>query len=215
MKYSGRVSPPAPVADSPSSGTIHAVFFISGVAAVLYQLIWQRVLCGFFGSDIESATIVVTAFMLGLGLGSLAGGALSKSARLSLPLLFAIAEAGIGSFGLLSLPFFAWTGGWAATIDRFGMLWVTLGLLLIPTLLMGATLPILVAHAVRRSANVGRSVASLYFINTLGSAAGAIAVALVIAGALGQRGTVTAAAILNLLAAAIILPASLPRRAAP
>ena len=54
------------------------LFFFSGFPALIYQLTWQRALFRTFGVNIESVTIVVTAFMLGLGLGSLAGGWLSK-----------------------------------------------------------------------------------------------------------------------------------------
>ena len=50
------------------------LFFFSGFPALIYQLTWQRALFRIFGVNIESVTIVVTAFMLGLGLGSLAGG---------------------------------------------------------------------------------------------------------------------------------------------
>ena len=53
------------------------LFFFSGFPALIYQLTWQRNLFLIFGVNIESVTIVVTAFMLGLGLGSLAGGWLS------------------------------------------------------------------------------------------------------------------------------------------
>src|SRR5215475_4851554 len=67
------------------------LFFISGIPALIYQLTWQRALFRIFGVNIESVTIVVTAFMLGLGLGSLAGGWLSKRRGVALlPLLAAI-----------------------------------------------------------------------------------------------------------------------------
>ncbi len=63
---------------------LRVLFFCSGFPALIYQLTWQRALVLIFGVNIESVTIVVTAFMLGLGLGSLAGGALSK--RRGIPL---------------------------------------------------------------------------------------------------------------------------------
>ena len=59
------------------------LFFFSGFPALIYQLIWQRELFLIFGTNIELVTIVVTAFMLGLGLGSLAGGWLSKRPALA------------------------------------------------------------------------------------------------------------------------------------
>ena len=79
------------------------LFFFSGFPALIYQLTWQRQLFLIFGVNIESVTIVVTAFMLGLGLGSLAGGWLSKRRGIPpLPLLAAI-ELLTGAFGVVSL----------------------------------------------------------------------------------------------------------------
>jgi predicted membrane-bound spermidine synthase len=181
---------------------LSTVFLVSGVAAVLYQLVWQRTLFRLYGTDAESVTLVVTAFMLGLGLGSLAGGRLSMAARLPLPALFAAAEAGIGLYGLASLAIFdalasVTAGGTGLQVGIYAFTAV-----FIPTLLMGATLPILVAHHVRESANVGHSVGLLYAVNTLGSAAGCLLAALFLLGALGQRDCVRVAAGLNGAAAA-------------
>ena len=82
------------------------LFFFSGFPALIYQLTWQRTLFLIFGVNIESVTIVVTAFMLGLGLGSLAGGWLSKRPGIPpLPLLAAI-ELLTGIFGVMSLTIF-------------------------------------------------------------------------------------------------------------
>src|SRR5664279_578144 len=89
------------------------LFFFSGFPALLYQLTWQRTLFLIFGVNIESVTIVVTAFMLGLGLGSLAGGWLSKRPGIPpLPLLAAI-ELMTGAFGVVSLSIFDKAGEWA------------------------------------------------------------------------------------------------------
>src|SRR5215510_1012209 len=92
------------------------LFFFSGFPALIYQLTWQRALFRIFGVNIESVTIVVTAFMLGLGLGSLAGGWLSKRRRLPLLPLLAVIELLTAAFGIVSLAIFdqvgAWTAGW-------------------------------------------------------------------------------------------------------
>ena len=58
-------------------GRLVLLFFVSGIAALIYQVCWQRLLFQAFGVDIESVTIIVSTFMLGLGLGALAGGQLS------------------------------------------------------------------------------------------------------------------------------------------
>src|ERR1700722_15021840 len=97
------------------------LFFFSGFPALIYQLTWQRALFRSFGVNIESATIVVTAFMLGLGLGSLAGGWLSKRRAIPLLPLLATIELMTGCYGLVSLGIF----------DRIGDL--TIGLPLAAT----------------------------------------------------------------------------------
>jgi predicted membrane-bound spermidine synthase len=189
------------------AAALYPVFFISGFAAILYQLVWQRALFRLLGTSMESVTMVVTAFMLGLGLGSLAGGALSERSRRPLPVLFGLVELAIGAFGLVSMPLFTWmasvtSGARGAEIGLIAFLAVV-----IPTLFMGATLPILVAYLVRSSGNVGRSVGLLYFINTLGSAAGSLVAGLWVLGALGQDRAVMLAAVINLLVAAGVLGA--------
>src|SRR5471032_1817148 len=79
-----------------------ALFFFSGFPALIYQLTWQRELFRIFGVNTESVTIVVTAFMLGLGLGSLAGGWISKRSGLQLLPLLATIEIITAAFGLVS-----------------------------------------------------------------------------------------------------------------
>src|SRR5882672_10828056 len=147
------------------------LFFFSGFPALIYQLTWQRALFRIFGVNIESVTIVVTAFMLGLGLGSLAGGWLSKRPGIpALPLLAGI-EALTGVFGFASLTIFDKVGAFTIGLSLPATAAVSLALVVVPTLLMGATLPVLVGHLVRRSGNVGKAVGTLYYVNTLGAGA--------------------------------------------
>lgn len=181
---------------------VYAVFFFSGMAALIYQVVWQRSLFAIFGVNIESVTIVVSAFMLGLGLGSTAGGALST--RPGAPLLrwFAAIEFGIGLYGALSLHLFRWVGASTAGVDGLAVFALTFALVALPTSLMGATLPLLVAHTVQRSGNVGKAVGMLYFTNTLGSAVASFATAVLLLGKLGQTKTVYLAALANCAVAA-------------
>lgn len=179
-----------------------AAFFASGFSALVYQVVWQRSLFSLFGINSETVTLIVTVFMAGLGLGSLAGGRASERAGAAPLVLFALAEAGIGLFGLASLRLFSWVGALTLAWPPAAVAVAVFALLLVPTLLMGATLPLLTAHLVRRWENVGRSVATLYAVNTLGSAAAAIVAAFVLLRALGQSGAVELAAATNLLVAA-------------
>ncbi len=187
-----------------ASLAVFVVFFLSGFSALVYQVVWQRSLFAIYGINLESVTVVVTAFMLGLGLGSLAGGALSKDPKRPVLLMFAAVEAGIGAFGLVSLSLFHHVGMATLRLPSLVTALVTFVLVLAPTLLMGSTLPLLTAHLVRRSGNVGKSVGVLYFVNTLGSALASIAAVLWLLPRLGQARSVVAAAIVNLVAASIV-----------
>lgn len=177
------------------------LFFVSGFAALIYQVVWQRTLFAIYGINIESVTVVVTAFMLGLGLGSLLGGAVSKDPRRPVVLLFGAVEGTIGAFGVVSLPLFRGVGEVTLALPPAVVAAVTFALVLVPTMLMGSTLPLLVAHFTRRSNNVGKSVGFLYFINTLGSAFASVGSVLVLLPRLGQTHAVYTAAALNFVAA--------------
>src|SRR5258707_5093026 len=87
-----------------------ALFFFSGFPALIYQLTWQRELFRIFGVNTESVTIVVTAFMLGLGVGSLAGGWISKLRGIKLLPLLAAIEIATAAFGIVSLSVFERVG---------------------------------------------------------------------------------------------------------
>lgn len=176
---------------------IYCLFFASGIPAIIYQVVWQRALFSLFGINIESVTIVVSAFMLGLGLGSLAGGALSKKRKLPPVALFAVAEIGTALFALASLRMFHVL----ANVTLSSPLWlagtISFLLVVIPTILMGSTLPLLTEHLVRRAQGVGGSVGALYFANTLGSGAACILVIRPLMNSLGQAGAVRCAALIN------------------
>jgi spermidine synthase len=201
-------SAPRPLAETVSLLFVSLVFLVSGFAALIYQVVWQRTLFAIYGVNIESVTIVVTTFMVGLGLGSLAGGRLSLDPGRSLLRTFGALELSIGGFGLFSLKLFHWVGIFTAGRSVLTTLSISFALLLLPTLMMGATLPLLVTDAVRRLHNVGRSVSILYFVNTLGSAFAALATSIYLLGRLGQQATVTLAAALNLIVGSSVLLAS-------
>jgi predicted membrane-bound spermidine synthase len=148
------------------------LFFVSGVAALVYQICWQRLLFSAFGVDIDSVTIIVSVFMMGLGLGALAGGILAdRYPTLALP-FFALSELGIGLFGWFSPDFIRTTGDIFVGAVQWQVALANFLLLLPPTCLMGATLPILVAHVTRIWGNVGKSIGMLYQVNTFGAAVG-------------------------------------------
>jgi spermidine synthase len=178
--------------------TVCGLFFVSGVPALIYQLVWQRALFRILGVNIESVTVVVTAFMIGLGLGSLAGGWLSRRSRLPLLPLLAIIELLTALFGIESLALFENVGAAALGQNAVLVAAVTLGLVVIPTLLMGATLPVLVGQMTRRLGNVGRSLGLLYYCNTLGAGAACLICVAVLFPFLGMQYSIYIAAFLNI-----------------
>jgi predicted membrane-bound spermidine synthase len=186
-------------------------FFLSGAAALIYQVVWQRLLFVVLGVDIESVTIVVSTFMLGLGLGAAFGGVLADRFPGRILLAFCLLEAGIALFGIFSVDIILATDGLAAGLGRGAAAALSFGLLVFPTLLMGATLPMLVAYSFRSSRNIGVSTGTLYALNTLGAALGALAVGFFLLYWLDLRQSARVAAFLNGTAAATIAGAFLRR----
>ena len=180
---------------------IYFLFFCSGFPALIYQIVWQRALFAIYGLNIESVTIVVSGFMLGLGLGSLVGGGFSNSRRLAPVKLFAIAELFTGMLGIVSLKLFHRIAEFTAGRSPLETGLVGFLAIVLSTLLMGATLPLLVEYSVRSSQNVGSSVGGLYFANCLGSGLACFLAADWLMRYLGQSGSVRFAAAVNILVA--------------
>ena len=174
-----------------------ALFFCSGMPALIYQIVWQRALFSIYGVNAESVAVIVSAFMLGLGLGSLLGGWASARFPAHAVVLFGASELGIALFGLFSLKIFRWAAGISAGASLPSTILFGFLLLIFPTVLMGATLPLLVQHLVMRSGRVGSSVALLYFVNTFGSAVACYLCATFLLRDFGQSGSVLIAASVN------------------
>jgi spermidine synthase len=193
--------------------TLAAIFAFSGGVALMYEIIWTRLLALLVGHTTYGLTTVLAAFMAGLGLGGWLGGRLVERVRSPLR-TYALLEVGIAITGvglgpvLLSLePVFgvvyrAFPGSpLLLTLVRFLLCGVVL---LVPTVLMGMTLPVLAALAARRD-QVGGDVGMLYGANTLGAAGGSLVAGLLLLPAFGIRGTTFIAAALNLAVAATAL----------
>ena len=184
------------------SALVAALFFCSGFPALIYQIVWQRSLFAIYGVNVQSVAVVVSAFMLGLGSGSLLGGRLSEKFPDRGILIFGICELLVAGFGLISLRLFHWAAGFTAGSSLGYTILFSFLLLVVPTMLMGATLPLLVEQLVRTSRNVGYSVATLYFVNTLGSAVACFVCAQMLLRNFGQSGSVTLAVCVNTLVGA-------------
>lgn len=186
-------------------------FFLSGAAALVYQVVWQRILTLHTGIGIVSVSLIVAAFMAGLGLGSHVGGVLSArvSPRRALR-LFALIEVAVGLFAAVSCRlYYDGLGALAAGLYRTtaGAALAHFAAFLLPTALMGMSLPFLVRATVRETTQAPRVIGTLYGVNALGAATGALLAPWVLVRFLGMEGAVLAGAAANLLAAAAALAA--------
>ncbi|WP_457443007.1 fused MFS/spermidine synthase [Roseateles sp. P5_E4] len=187
-----------------TTGPVATAFFLSGFAALVYQLAWQRLLFVVVGVDIESVTIIVSTFMLGLGVGAVLGGQLADRWPNRILAAFCVFEALIALYGLASVDLLQTCAALFAGLSRPAAAALSFALLILPTVCMGATLPMLVAHGWQRSGNVGVSTGTLYFINTLGAACGAFAIGFVLLYWLDLRQVVWLASGLNAAASAVV-----------
>ena len=212
---------PAPGGSSPAwqrfpLPLVGLAFLVSGGAGLVYQVAWQRILALHSGVGIYSVAMIVAAFMAGLGAGSLAGGAFSaRVSRRRALLVFGLLEAGIGVFGAASCWLY-YDLLYLKAVWLYSPLWRA-GLLhffglLLPTALMGMTLPFLVRATVQSGRTAGRTVGWLYGVNALGASVGAYLTPWVLIPMGGIRGAVLAAAAGNALAAltALALIRALP-----
>jgi spermidine synthase len=176
--------------------TFAGLFLISGAAGLIYEIVWERLLGLYFGVTMISVTLIVAAYMGGLGIGSLLGGYLSRRTMRTL-FVYGLLELGIAAFGLISPSLIIQVGQRLAG-SPYGLAFLTcFGILLIPTTLMGMTLPFLVQSFVKQVQGSGEVIGVLYGINTLGAAIGAILSAYVLIGRLGFDGSTYFAVGLN------------------
>jgi spermidine synthase len=195
------------------------IFFASGFAALVYQIVWQRLLVIFSGSDVHSATVIVAAFMAGLGCGNLAGAQAADrlSARANL-VCFAVAELAIAAFGFFSADLY-----YGVLYQRFGrialsgeargaLLFVSL---LWPTFFMGVSLPLLARALTTRIQHAAAVTGQLYACNTAGAAAGAFVATWLLLPTFGLDRSLQLSAAVNVLASIGVAPILSQLRARP
>lgn len=198
--------PAQPIA-SPALLIATLLLFVSGAAALVYQVLWIKQLSLVVGVEVYAITTGISAFFAGLALGGLWFGRWAD--RLQQPvLLYAglevlVAVLGVGTTFAMSLAAspFAWLQ------QHLGLLaWVLpFALVGLPAVLMGGTLPVLVRSLASDPQQLGKAGGQLYAANTAGAIAGTLLAAFVLIATLGVRGSALFAAMLNLLAAAAAL----------
>jgi predicted membrane-bound spermidine synthase len=187
----------------PFRSVLGFVFFFSGLASLIFQVAWERLLTTYYGVGPIAVTLIVSVYMLGLGLGSLLSGYLADATHRTVALYLAV-EPSLGAFGLISLPYMdllgrytAGSGYWVSSLCIFGFL-------CIPTVAMGMTLPLIVKIFNQSARDFLDTVAYLYFINTLGAAVGALVASYVLISFFGLDWAIYVAAGIDFLLAAII-----------
>lgn len=205
---------------------LFSCFFLSGFAALLYQIAWLRQFSAAFGTTELAVVTVLAAYMGGLA----AGAALAARylQRIKRPvLIYGLLEGGI-ALSALAVPvllaaarmlYVAWLGeqptppGSGEIAQPVFYLLVGFAVLALPTALMGATLPMLTRHLVRADAQLGPRVAGLYATNTAGAVCGTLVAAFVLLPAVGLTATVWVGVGINTLV--FVIAAGLSRRVLP
>ena len=204
----------------PHTRTVTALFFFSGLSSLVLETVWVRQMVLVFGSTTFAVSTVLTAFMAGLALGSFLAGGLTSRLRKrpgSALAIYAMLELGIGLYALL-MPALAarlpqlhqllW-GSMHDSYHAFATVRFLLAavLLALPTLAMGATLPVL-AHYVtggRQGAGTGKAVGTLYAVNTAGAVAGVFCAGFLLLPSIGLWATNLSACLADLVLAGVAL----------
>jgi len=189
-------------------------FVMSGATGLIYEVLWARMLGLVFGATTLAVSTVLAAFMGGLALGSALAGRFAQRIRKPLS-VYGLMEILIAVYALLVPLLFRcidhvyaliWQqlqpGYFSFSLWRFALSCVVL---LVPTTLMGATLPVLAAALVRSSARDSNSVTRLYACNLAGAILGTLAAGFVLLPWLGVRSTIFVAAALNIIIGAIAI----------
>ena len=227
------VSSEAPLATGPPErgrgpfALLLCCFFVSGLAALIYQTAWTRAFAFVFGTSELAIATVLAAYMGGLAAGAAVAARLA--ARIRRPVLaYGLLELGIALAALtvpvgislaqgLYLLLFGASGqppGEGGLGTALFYLVCSFAILLIPTGLMGATLPLLARHSVRSDAEVGSRIGLLYATNTVGAVIGTALAGFVLLPNIGLRNTVWIAVAGNALVFGIaaLLASRVPAR---
>jgi len=186
-------------------------FVLSGMAALIYEIVWIRPLQFILGSTVYTISIIFAAFMVGLALGSFI---ISKYVDKieNLPRAYGLMELGIGLYGVLLLILFNLIPGAYRLIFtfhnnfylfEFSKFLFSFLVLIIPTTLMGATFPIIAKFYVRDK--IGKGIGEVYFANNLGAIIGSFAAGFILIPLIGIKGSIIFAGLANIVVASIVL----------
>lgn len=194
-----------------------SLFFLSGFCALIYQTLWLRLLALVFGVTVYAASTVLASFMSGLAIGSLLAGWVAERTRHPLR-LFGLAEVLVGITALLTpwaldaltRLYLAWYPSLAGNLGQLTLVrfLLSFAVLLLPTALMGSTLPLVLKSALGGSRDVGERIGLLYGVNTSGAIAGALLAGFVLIPLIGLTAAFRMAAVINVLIGIAAIAAS-------
>ena len=192
-------------------------FLLSGISGLIYEVVWTRMLTYVFGGTTLAVSTVLTAFLGGLAIGSYFGGKFIDHFKKPL-LAYGAMELVIGIYGLLVPVIFSdnfLAPIWQTVVQMFESVqfisylvrfFISILLLATPTIMMGATLPILSRYLTNvRSDLVPFNVGALYTINTIGAIIGTFTCGFILLPSFGVNTTVYIAAFLNLILASTVI----------
>ncbi|MGA1823397.1 MAG: fused MFS/spermidine synthase [bacterium] len=189
-------------------------YCFSGFAALVYEISWTRILSLIVGSSVYAFSLMLTAFISGLALGSILFSRFIDR-RKDLLLTLAVCEILIGLSALLVVPFFGRLplfivdiiitfshSFWLLQAVEFTLLFL---LMLLPTMLMGAAFPLATRIYTCAVTNVGSSVGTVYAANMLGSILGSFIGAFMLIPLLGIQKTILAAVLINIMVGSVFI----------
>ncbi|MCX6557043.1 MAG: fused MFS/spermidine synthase [Candidatus Aminicenantes bacterium] len=193
---------------------VYTVFILSGLSALIYQIYFMKKISLIFGSTALAVTTVLAAYMFGLAAGSYMGGKFAD--RVKSPIkIYAYAELSVGMLLLVSPSLFNWLEhiyvsiGKSSSLTLLNLTFVrvlfSLPVILLPTLAMGTTLPLLTKYLTTVKNKIIVNVSRLYSANIIGAALGTFLATYVLMPNFGMMATIAIAILINLAIALVIL----------
>ena len=184
------------------------LFFVSGISGLIYEVVWLRILSRVIGVTTYATAITLAAFMLGLALGSVLFGRLSDKRNNQL-MYYSILQIAIAIAAAITPALFRVSIELYRTLHPISnhntfllllsRILASFILLLIPTTLMGGTLPLLISYLVKKEGKFGKNFSLLYGLNTFGAVVGVLLSGFITIGFFGEQQTINIGVLLNFL----------------
>ena len=202
---------------NPETHRILAAFAMCGLSSLALEVFWTRILVLEIGSSVYAYSILLMAFLMGVGLGSFIGGFVADRARVSLRMIVAVIEICLAASvfaqyrllngfalrtGTMDIFFTGYFGPFAA--QSFALFFNTLQFVILPTAIMGASFPLLLRSSAIHVGTEQKHAGQLYLVNTVGGAVGALSASFLVIPAIGVHKGMFVATIINIAAALLL-----------